>query len=330
MSILIHALVALAYLGLTLWAWLGAWRPAPRVVPSASGLGGLAANAAGQGALAHGPGNDGRELPAAQRLVLLVTWVAHGTALFGSLFERDGLRLGFAFALSATMWLAVAIYWVESLYVRLASMRVLILPLAALCTLLPVWFPGALMPAQSGNRAFELHLIVAIAAYGLLTLAALHALLMAALDRWLHGAAAGGAGGAGSAPGMGMMPGMTAGSADSAWSKACQAVLGQLPPLMTMERLLFRTLAAGFVLLTLTLISGVIFSEELFGRPVRFEHKTVFGFLSWCIFAALLLGRRYRGWRGRRALRWTLAGFFTMFLAYVGSRFVLEVILHRI
>jgi ABC-type uncharacterized transport system permease subunit len=96
-----------------------------------------------------------------------------------------------------------------------------------------------------------------------------------------------------------------------------------------METLLFRIITAGFVLLTLTLVSGIVFSEELFGKAMRFNHKTVFGILSWLIFAALLGGRLRYGWRGRIAVRWTLAGFLMLVLAYVGSKFVLEVVLGR-
>jgi ABC-type uncharacterized transport system permease subunit len=102
-----------------------------------------------------------------------------------------------------------------------------------------------------------------------------------------------------------------------------------LPPLLTMERLLFQIIFAGFVLLTLTLGSGILFSEELFGKPMRFTPKTVFGILSWIIFGALLAGRALYGWRGRVAMRWTLAGFLSLFLAYIGTKFVLEVLLQR-
>jgi ABC-type uncharacterized transport system permease subunit len=96
-----------------------------------------------------------------------------------------------------------------------------------------------------------------------------------------------------------------------------------------METLLFRIIGAGFVLLTLALASGVLFSEEIFGKPMTFSHKTLFAWLSWIIFAALLAGRSTYGWRGRVAVRWTLAGFLTLVLAYVGSKFVLEVVLGR-
>ena len=106
--------------------------------------------------------------------------------------------------------------------------------------------------------------------------------------------------------------------------------LTSLPPLLTMESLLFRMLLLGFTLLTLTVGSGVMFSEELFGRPFTIDHKTLFAFASWGIFATLLIGRHAWGWRGKRALRWTLSGFALLILAYVGSRFVAEVILGRV
>src|SRR5216683_3207956 len=105
--------------------------------------------------------------------------------------------------------------------------------------------------------------------------------------------------------------------------------IAALPPLLTMERLLFQIILAGFVFLTLTLATGIAFSETLFGRAMKFDHKTVFAVASWLIFAALLAGRYLYGWRGRVALRWTLVGFVALLLAYVGSRFVLEVILRR-
>ena len=81
--------------------------------------------------------------------------------------------------------------------------------------------------------------------------------------------------------------------------------------------------------LTLTLISGVMFSEEVFGQALKFNHKVLFGFISWGVFAALLAGRKFYGWRGRIAIRWTLAGFVLLLLAYIGSKFVLEILLHR-
>jgi ABC-type uncharacterized transport system permease subunit len=100
-------------------------------------------------------------------------------------------------------------------------------------------------------------------------------------------------------------------------------------PLLTLERLTFRFAAAGFVLLSATLLAGLVFSDELYGRPVRFDHKTVFSVLAWIVFAWLLLGRARFGWRGRKAVRVLYTGSILLLLAYAGSRFVLEVILKR-
>ena len=141
-------------------------------------------------------------------------------------------------------------------------------------------------------------LLLSMLAYSLFTIGSLHVLLMALLERRLH---------------HGSLP----------------RPLQGLPPLLAMETLLFRIIWAGFLLLTLTLATGVIYSEELFGKAARFNHKTVFGVLSWLIFAALLGGRHIYGWRGRVAVRWTLAGFLMLVLAYIGSKFVIEVILGR-
>jgi len=98
---------------------------------------------------------------------------------------------------------------------------------------------------------------------------------------------------------------------------------------LTLERLTFRFVTAGFVLLSATLAAGLLFSEVLYGRAWRWDHKAVFSLLSWFTFAALLLGRRRWGWRGRSAVRVLYAGAALLLLAYVGSRFALEVVLGR-
>jgi len=233
-----------------------------------------------------------------QRVLLLVALLLHGFGLYGDLFGGGAMRFGFAGALSLMLWLAVLIYWVESFHSRLEGLQPLVLPLAAACTLLPVGFPDQHLLANVASPLFRAHLLVAMVAYSLFTLAALHAILMAVVERRLH-------------HGQVTKP------------------LASLPPLLTMEALLFRLIGIAFILLTLTLASGIAFSETLFGKALRFDHKTVFSIISWLIFAVLLVGRYAWGWRGRKALRWTLAGFAALLLAYVGSRFVLEVILSR-
>ena len=234
----------------------------------------------------------------AEHYLLLLPLAMHAALLGRSAFAPDGLHLGVGNAVSAILWLTVLIYWLGNFFYRLDGLQALVLPVAALAALLPAVFPSVKPLPNTELAAFKAHLLVAMAAYSLLTIASLHVLLMTLIERRLH-----------------------------------EGVLSQrlrnLPPLLTMEKLLFQIIWAGFILLTLTLASGVIYSEELFGKAAKFNHKTVFGVLSWIIFAALLSGRHFYGWRGRVAVRWTLAGFLMLVLAYVGSKFVLEVILGR-
>lgn len=237
-------------------------------------------------------------LRAWERLAILIPLGLQGLTLNNQIFAPDHLRFGFAQALSVMTWLAVALYWIESAFFRLDGMEPLILPLAAVATPLPAIFPGLTSDGSyAAAPAFKLHLALAMIAYSLFVIALLHATLMTLMERRLHAKRAG--------------------------------FVANLPPLLTMEQLLFRIIAAAFAFLTLTLVTGMAFSETLFGRVLRSDHKTVFAVLSWLTFGLLLAGRRLYGWRGRTATRWTLGGFLLLILAYVGSRFVLEVVLGR-
>lgn len=236
--------------------------------------------------------------------VLALAIGMHGVLLVHGAYVDGQLRFGFAHALSATLWITAIIIWAESFFSASRGLFLLVLPLAAAATLLPAAYPGAIVGESTDAPLFRLHLLLAILAYSLLTIAAMQALLMASMDRRLHG--------------------------DNTGSTGRLAhFLDRLPPLLAMETVLFRLIGAGFVLLTATLVSGVFFSEEIFGRALRLDHKTIFTFAAWFVFGALLVGRVVFGWRGRTALRWTLTGFAMLMLAYVGSRFVLEVLLHR-
>ncbi len=233
-----------------------------------------------------------------ERAAIAVALAIHAGGLHDALFTEAGMRFSFSFALSLMMWLAVLIYWLESFMARMEGMQPMVLPLAAACSILPVIFPNVHLVAHAQATGFKLHFLTAMLAYSLLTLSALHAIFMGFTEQALH-------------------------------KRSMKRSLASLPPLLTMESLLFKMLLIGFVLLTLTVGSGVFFSEALFGKPMSLDHKTLFAFASWGIFATLLIGRHAWGWRGKRALRWTLAGFALLILAYVGSRFVAEVILGR-
>lgn len=235
----------------------------------------------------------------------MVGWLLHGGALWVDMLTADTLRIGFAVMLSATLWVSVAAYWLENRNFSLDGLRALVLPCAALAVVLPALFPGSVVSLEGRSPLFSWHIAVSVLAYSTLTFAAFHAVLMALQESRLHTRA-----------------GLSAGG----WMSTA---LDRLPALLTMEKLLFRLIGFGFALLTLTLLSGVVFSEQLFGIPFKWDHKNIFSILSWALFGLLLAGRRWRGWRGRTALSFTLIGFSTLLLAYVGSRFVLEVILHR-
>ncbi len=240
----------------------------------------------------------GRRLTFNQRLVLLVAIVLHGLAVHLDIFADAQMRFGFGAALSMMVWLAICFYWVETLYTRLDGLLTVVMPAGVLACLLPLMFKSEHLLVHTASAGFRAHFVVSMLAYSLFTLAALHAMLMSVAGHQLHNA-------------------------------RLSRLLSTLPPLLTMETLLFRLVGIAFVLLTLALGSGVLFSEELFGTPFKVDHKSVFAFVSWLLFGALLLGRRLWGWRGRMALRWTLAGFIALMLAYVGSRFVVEVLLGR-
>jgi ABC-type uncharacterized transport system permease subunit len=233
-----------------------------------------------------------------EQVAVLAPLVLHAVLLYQSTLAGPDVRLGIGNAASLIVWLSVLIYWLGSFVYRLEGLQALVMPIAAIGCLLPALAPGARALPNTQLLAFKAHLLISMLAYGFFTIASLHVVLMAVLEKRLHGG-------------------------------QLRAGLSGLPPLLTMERILFQLIGAGFVLLTLSLASGIVFSEELFGKPLSLNHKTVFGVISWAIFGALLWGRRRYGWRGRIAMRWTLAGFLALVLAYFGSRFVLEFVLQR-
>lgn len=232
------------------------------------------------------------------RALPVLPLLLHLYLLYQGVFGGEGIRIGFSTSLSAVAALTVLTYAVAAWRYHLGGVQGFVLAFAALAVAVEAVTPVPRPAPYSGLAVFKLHLAMAFAAYSLFTIAALHAGLIALAERHLHKA----------------VP---------------PKLVSDLPPLLTLERLLFRMIQMGFALLTLTLLTGVLFAEEIFGKALPFNHKTVFGVASWLIFAALLAGRQVYGWRGRTAIYWTLAGFFSLLLAYVGVKFVLEVVLGR-
>lgn len=230
--------------------------------------------------------------------MLLGGIVLHAALLGASVFRPDGIHLGFSNTVSLVAWLSVSVYALTALKVPLPGIQGWVAAIAFIGVLLPLVLPDARVVPFSDRFGFRAHLVLSLLAYCLLFIAALQAVLMSAFEKRLHHGA--------SAVGMSGMP-----------------------PLLTLESVLFKLIGAGFVLLTLAVASGLLFSEEVFGKALGFSHKIFFALASWLVFGGLLAGRWIRGWRGRIAVRWTIAGFVMLLLAYVGSKFVLEVLLRR-
>lgn len=288
MGIVLHAIAGLGYAFLALLDWRSlATSPSAGAVPTRSQWLDRSAKAL------------------ATRLFWLVL-VLHAAAIAWSAVDPEGLRLGFALGLSITLWLATLVYGLESRFAPVGGIRLPISALAASICLLAVAFPSVrLVPAGSGAW-LPLHLMIALSAYGMITLVALHAMVMALADRYLHHRSRDGV---------------------STRGRVVQALLEGLPPLLALERILFRLLGLGFILLSLTVVTGSLFNDQMHRGLLNFDHKTIFTVLAWLTFGVLLVGRSLRGWRGRTALRFILTGFVLLILAYAGSRFVIEVLL---
>ena len=231
-----------------------------------------------------------------QRLMTL-GWGLHAVTVWASLATETGVpRFGFAPALSATAWLVLTFYTLERHWFPQLGARLILSGMGALTLLLALLFPGQPLHLQA-SPWLSLHLMFGIASYGLFAAAVVHAILMTRTERLIRQAV---------------------------------EVQGTLP-LLVLERLTFRFVYAGFALLTATLVMGLVFGEQLYGpgHAWRWDHKTVFALLSWLTFAALLWARFRLGWRGKKALRVLYIGASLLLLSYVGSRFVIEVLLGR-
>jgi ABC-type uncharacterized transport system permease subunit len=225
-----------------------------------------------------------------------VAWAAHGLVLAVALLSG---RFGFGPAISVMAWLVLTVYAVESwLYPQMQSRRALA-ALGAAALLIGLVFPGAEMPAKT-SLWLPLHGALGVASYGLLAVATVHAWLMRRAEEQMRSA-----------------------------QHPKQEGIGL--PLMTLERLMFGFVLAAFILLTGTLLAGALFAEHLYGegQAWHWNHKTIFSCLAWGLMAWLLWGRWQSGWRGKRAARLVYGSALLLLLAYVGSRFVLEVLLQR-
>tara|TARA_R110000868_G_scaffold6865_1_gene37965 strand:- start:12949 stop:13749 length:801 start_codon:yes stop_codon:yes gene_type:complete len=232
--------------------------------------------------------------PRLLRGIGLVALVAHAASLYLQLMTDHGFALGLFNIASLIAWLIVALTLLSSFRAPVTSLLLGLYPLALITALLAGIFPHEATTLPSGEKGLLVHILLSVLAYGILTIAAFQATLLAIQDYQLK-------------------------------HKHPTRFIRTFPPLQTMERLLFQFLLCGELLLTLALISGFVFLENMFAQHL--VHKTLLSCLAWVVFGILLWGRHFRGWRGSHAIRWTLSGFLLLMLAYFGSKLVREVLI---
>jgi ABC-type uncharacterized transport system permease subunit len=221
--------------------------------------------------------------------------LAHGLLLFAPMLTGVPDGTGFFRALSMVAFAMALTMTAAGLRERTRPLLVAIWPIALLAAPLGAFIPGSPHGAGTGWQ-IRLHVVIALSAYALLSIAALQALLVAWQEHNLR-------------------------------TKRFGPALRALPPLVAMESLLFQMIVAGFALLTLTILSGALFIDDWMAQSL--VHKTVLTIVAWVVFGLLIAGHWRFGWRGRTAVRFTLAGMGLLLLAFFGSKFVLELILHR-
>ncbi|MDP4608445.1 MAG: cytochrome c biogenesis protein CcsA [Burkholderiaceae bacterium] len=227
------------------------------------------------------------------QLLFAATWALHGLALVAYWWCYPN-HFGFAVAISITAWLVSTIYGIETQLQPKLRARWVLAGFGAAAVGLAVVFPGSVHPAAS-SVWLPIHWALGLASYGLIAVAVFHAWLVKRTELAIRHA---------------------------------EAHEDHIP-LLGLERLMFQFVGAGFVLLTATLIVGLGFTDMLYGVRFRWDHKTIFSVLSWLTLAVLLIGRWRLGWRGKTAARTLYVGAGLLLMGYVGSRFVLEVLLAR-
>lgn len=222
--------------------------------------------------------------------------IAHGIGVYGISVSGTSLNFSLFSASSLIFWVINLIVLISSLKKELHNLFLLLFPLSALSVLASIL---ATNPEWQHSLTYSIaaHVVLSILAYSLLTIASLQALILAYQNHALK-------------------------------NKSRIANARLLPPLQTMESLLFELLWVGEIMLTLAIASGFYFLEDMFAQHL--VHKTVFALSAWFIYALLLWGRHQMGWRGSKAVRWALAGFICLMLAYFGSKLVLEIVLNRV
>jgi ABC-type uncharacterized transport system permease subunit len=221
--------------------------------------------------------------------------LSHGLVLYALLAGQEKLNFALMNVLSLAAWVVVTMFFITALRKPISNLGVIVLPLASILLLAQRIWPGPPLLLSEPSTLEYAHIVISLLAYSLIAIAAAQGILLLIQEKHIHQKHPGG-------------------------------FIRALPPMETMDVLMFQMIWIGFLLLTLTLASGLFFSEQVFGKALQFNHHIVLSIVSWLIFLALLIGRWRLGWRGRIAAFWTLGGFAVLMLAYFGTKFVFEVL----
>jgi len=226
----------------------------------------------------------------------MVAVILHGVILYQGIISTDGLNLGFFNAFSLLGWVIAAMLIAGAFFEPVLSLGIIMFPGAALTLVLMMIFPDQQVMALQGGWPMKVHVLSSILAYSLFALAAVQVILLLLQDKALR-------------------------------KHKPAGFVRSLPPLQTMEALLFQMIGVGFVVLSFSLLTGAIYITDMFAQHL--VHKTVLSLISWLVFGTLLWGRWKFGWRSGKAFAWTMGGFIVLGLAYPVTKFVLEVVLNR-
>ena len=235
-----------------------------------------------------------------KKLALILAWLAaftHLLSLSFTIWQKQGIDFSFFHTASIISLIIAFLLLIASFSKPVEKLGIALFPIAALMLVLDIVYPSPIQTAQEYSLAMNAHILSSIIAFSLLTIAAFQALLLAVQNKQLKN----------HNPGRLMLA---------------------FPPLQAMESLLFQMISTGLLFLSISLLSGFIFIEDLFAQHL--VHKTILSIIAWIIFSSLLIGRKRYGWRGKTAIRWTLYGFISLLLAYFGSKLVLELILNKV
>ncbi len=220
----------------------------------------------------------------------------HALVLYFNLHTDQGINLAFFQAVSLAGWTIALVTLVSAFGKPVENLAIFMFPFIAAAVLIAGFSESSMLFKTGASWKLGLHVLTSLLAWSMFAIASVQALLLWVQDRHLHNRQPGG-------------------------------FIRALPPLQTMESLLFEFITIGLLLLTGSLVTGFLFLEDMFAQHL--VHKTVLSLVAWVIFAVLLWGRYRFGWRGRKALKWTIGGFLVLLLAYFGSKAVLELILQR-